>query len=168
VAVKTSARVSLTGVFNHTFDDYVAAGAWSPDGALIAAGSLSGDGAVLDATTGEVSTALAAHAMGTLSLSWSSDGRYLAKGGQDGVARIHDRRGGRELTVEFAGWVACTAWSPTEPWLALAAATLVSGSRVAATAMPPRRRATPPAPSPPSAPVSPWVNLDPCSAHGGG
>jgi WD40 repeat protein len=105
-----------------TGSDYVTALAWSPDSSALAAASASGPILLIEGESGRVVHELPGHGMGTLSLDWSRDGRWLASGGQDGKARVWDVLTGAQALVLAggSGWVEQVAWSPRANQLATA------------------------------------------------
>lgn len=103
--------------------DHVVRLAWSPKGQMLAAAMVGGPIALFDAT-GKFLRELAGHKVGTLAISWSTDGHLLASGGQDGTARIWDAQTGDARAELDAGasWVEQVAFSPVDGFLATGAA----------------------------------------------
>lgn len=108
-----------------TLDDYAIDLAWSPAGALLAAASAAGGIALYDAATGATRHTLAGHDDGANALTWMPPGgqasapsepaaAILATGGQDGLVRLWDAAGGRQIaeTSLGPGWVEHLAWQP--------------------------------------------------------
>jgi WD40 repeat protein len=83
--------------------DHVIALAWSPDGRWLAAAAVSGPSSLFDGATGQCTTVLAGHTLGTTSLSWHADSTCLASAGQDGLVRLWDASTGREQQALDAG-----------------------------------------------------------------
>jgi len=92
----------------------------SPNGRSVAVALVDGPIAVVAARDGRERWRSAGHAPGTLSLSWSSDGAYLASSGLDGNAYVHAAADG-ELLATLPGdarWAACVAFEPAGERLA--------------------------------------------------
>lgn len=100
--------------------EYVTAMEWSPKGDLLAVATADGTILLLDAKTGATTLELPGHPLGTLSLSWSRTGKYLASGGQDKWARLYDSATADELARLEGGsaWVEQVAWAPAADILA--------------------------------------------------
>ena len=101
-------------------EDYVSVLEVAPNLGLAVAGSLAGD-VVLVSTSDGSSEVLQPHEMGALSAAWSSDGRRLAVGGQDGVVRVYDEEGSPVQAIQVSGWATALAWAPEETMLAIGA-----------------------------------------------
>ncbi|MCC6437045.1 MAG: WD40 repeat domain-containing protein [Acidimicrobiales bacterium] len=105
-------RRAFQPVWEHRLEDWVAAVAVSPDGALVAAGSSAGDAVVLDTVEGRPVGEPDAHGHGVSALAWSFDGGRLATGGQDGAVRLWDRAEARPCAEwREPGWVGALAWA---------------------------------------------------------
>lgn len=100
--------------------DYVTAITWSPNGEILAAASAAGEVAVLEAEN--LRLLLTAEGQSVDCLAFSSDGKFLAAGGQNGRVKIWRFHSGEiELitTLENAPhWVDKLAWHPTTNELA--------------------------------------------------
>jgi len=83
--------------------DHVIALAWSPDGRWLAAAAVSGPISLFDGATGQRTTVLAGHHLGTTSLSWHPGSTCLASAGQDGLVRLWDVATGCEQHALEAG-----------------------------------------------------------------
>ena len=81
-------------------------------------GSLGGDVLLVDTSDGSTFP-LNRHEMGALSASWSSNGSYVASGGQDGHVHIYNSEGIHTGTIEMTEWINALAWSPEESVLAI-------------------------------------------------
>jgi WD40 repeat protein len=94
--------------------EYVTALEWSPKGDRIAVATAGGPILILQPRDGQILQELDAHPLGTLSLSWSRDGKLLASGGQDKSARLYDPGTGKEVArlAGGAAWVENVAFSP--------------------------------------------------------
>ena len=101
-------------------EDYVSVLEVAPNLGQAVAGSLAGD-VVLVSTSDGSSEVLQPHEMGALSAAWSSDGRRLAVGGQDGVVRVYDEEGSPVQAIQVSGWATALAWAPEETMLAIGA-----------------------------------------------
>ena len=103
--------------------DYVNDVAFSPNGQKLVAAGANGTVACLDRTTGASIRSWKAHALGTLSARWSTDGAYLATAGQDGKVTIVDGQTLHPLYVLDHGsnWVEHLAWAAKENLLLTAA-----------------------------------------------
>ncbi len=99
--------------------DHVVRAAWSPDASRLALATIGGPVIVFD-RGGRLLYEVPGHPSGTLSLSWRADGRALATGGQEPVARIWDGASGALLHELEAGrhWVEQVAFSPRRDFLA--------------------------------------------------
>lgn len=117
------AGAMLVARWRATMPDHVAALEWSPDGRLVAALSVDGHLRLLEAGSGTVCAAVAAHAMGATSMAWHPKGTMLATGGQDGHVHAWDPATGdsRATLPAGAAWVERVRWSPNGRWLAAAA-----------------------------------------------
>ena len=97
----------------HRGDVY--AGAFSPNGKLLATGGQDGTIRIRNAETGEVHKAWPAHAWNITALAWSPDGSLLASGDHFKLARIWEAGTGRLLREIRTGWgygLHRLAWSP--------------------------------------------------------
>ena len=101
-------------------NDFVSVLEITPSLSKAIAGSLGGD-VVLINTNDSSSLTLKRHEMGALSAAWSSDGNFVASGGQDGNVHIYDSAGLNIGSVKDTEWVNVLAWSPEEPILAIGA-----------------------------------------------
>ena len=81
-------------------------------------GSLGGDVLLVDTSDGSTFP-LKRHEMGALSAAWSSNGSYVASGGQDGYVHIYNSEGIHSGTIEMTEWINALAWSPEESVLAI-------------------------------------------------
>ena len=81
-------------------------------------GSLGGDVLLVDTSDGSTFP-LKHHEMGALSAAWSSNGSYVASGGQDGYVHIYNSEGIHTGTIEMTEWINALAWSPEESVLAI-------------------------------------------------
>jgi WD40 repeat protein len=104
----------LTGKVALTYGDFGAVHAltWSPRGGFLAVG----DDKLLrirDMKNEEVTTAYRDHARAIRAISWSSDARHIAEGGDNQVVRIWDAQtDGNPYTYEHSSAVNTVAWSP--------------------------------------------------------
>ena len=101
-------------------NDFVSVLEITPSLSKAIAGSLGGD-VVLINTNDSSSLTLKRHEMGALSAAWSSDGNFVASGGQDGNVHIYDSAGLSIGSVKDTEWVNVLAWSPEDPILAIGA-----------------------------------------------
>ena len=101
-------------------EDFVSVLETAPSLEQALGGSLGGD-VVLINTSYSSTSALKRHEMGTLSAAWSSDGSYVASGGQDGYVHIYNSVGSSTGSIEMSDWVTTLAWSPENSLLAIGA-----------------------------------------------
>ncbi len=125
--VGTKGKVLFQQQWQTNLSEYVTAVAWSPDG-LLAASSAAGEVVVWQ--DGSLVSLLPADVTSIDCLAFSSDGKFLAAGGQDGKVRIWSMtspeiRGKRETSPDLIAsldnapsWVDKLAWSPTDNHLA--------------------------------------------------
>ena len=85
-------------------NDFVSVLEITPSLSKAIAGSLGGD-VVLINTNDSSSLTLKRHEMGALSAAWSSDGNFVASGGQDGNVHIYDSAGLSIGSVKDTEWV---------------------------------------------------------------
>jgi len=114
-------KIALTPDWAVDVGDYVTSLSYSPDGSVIA-GTQSDGGVFWVEDKGQDSVCIATHKHGALSSSWSSDGKYLASGGQDGKIVIWSTESGKPSATMEGGsaWVEHLAWHPSKPILATA------------------------------------------------
>lgn len=115
-----------SSVWRLQLDDYVGALCVDPHGIQVVAGSLAGEAVLVDNDDGRVLARLATHPGngglgGVSAVAWDAQGDRFAVGGHDGVVHVYDRAGGHLRSEQLEGWVAALEWSPTGPWLAVAA-----------------------------------------------
>ena len=120
--VGTKGKVLFQQQWQGNLSEYVTAVDWSPDG-LLAASSAAGEVVVWQ--DGSLVSLLPANVTSIDCLAFSSDGKFLAAGGQDGKVRIWSMispeiRGIREISPDLIAsldnapsWVDKLAWSPT-------------------------------------------------------
>jgi len=113
---------ALKKCWEASLEDYVIRLAWSRAG-VIAAACIGGPIHLLHGSTGITLRILEGHRVGTQSISWSHDGRFLASGGQDGKVRIWNPNSDAPVHVLDAGssWVEQVAFAPDSYLLAAAA-----------------------------------------------
>lgn len=112
--------------------EYVAAAAYSPDGALLAlgqGGETSGNGKIhlLEAATGKKLRETTGHQYGVTDLRFTVDGRYLLSSGRDTVVRVWQATDGKMIKEigkprggQFKDWIHALALTVDERWLAAA------------------------------------------------
>jgi WD40 repeat protein len=106
--------------------DFAPALVWAPDGHALAVATLAGPVILLDGESGTQLAVDEGHAGGALALAWSSDGAWLASGGQDGHVRLFDATGRCQAELECGkGWVTHVGWSPSSDCVAAAAGKLL-------------------------------------------
>lgn len=110
---------------NSPFADRINALAFRSDGQRLAIGSgdpsRAGDLHVLEPVSGEILYALTnLHSDSVLAVAWSPNGRWLATGGADRMARLVDTGGAKQERVfeGHTGHVLSVAWSPDGRFLA--------------------------------------------------
>lgn len=103
--------------------DYVTGLKWTPDGKRLAVATGEGPIIVFDGQNGVERTRFRGHALGTLSISWTSDGKTLASGGQEKFVRLWGQTSDEEVAKIDCGvsTVEHLAWSPFADTLAVAA-----------------------------------------------
>jgi WD40 repeat protein len=123
ITAKSAPSGSAPQVWTRDLPDCVSGLRFSADGSLVAAASLAGPVEILRAATGVEVLRTEGHAGGTLAMAWSSGGRLLVTGGQDGAVRFQEVPSGRTVALaKFgSGWVEHLAWSPDGATLAAAA-----------------------------------------------
>ncbi|MFQ4137003.1 WD40 repeat domain-containing protein [Nodosilinea sp. PGN35] len=113
----------LTPTWQTLLADYITAIAWLTDGSRLAAGSAAGEVVVFDARTGASVVLQAKQGFSVDAIAFSSDGQFLAAGGQDGAVRIWSMVGDPPtLVTELENsrvWVDCLQWHPHRPELAV-------------------------------------------------
>src|SRR6266496_1356679 len=113
-----------TGISNllpyHIHSNFVYAVAWSPDGTRIATASGGGAGAtvqVWDVTNNNIFASFNGHTGAVFTVTWSSDGKFIASGGSDKTVRIWNVATQQEvLTYQDHGDAVNTvAWCSKNP-----------------------------------------------------
>ena len=116
--VRTKGKVLFQQQWQGSLLEYVTSVAWSPDG-LLAASSAAGE--VVLWQDGSLVSLLPAGLVSVDCLAFSSDGKFLAAGGQDGKVRVwsilesplsQGRLGGIHTLDNAPSWVDKLAWSP--------------------------------------------------------
>jgi len=120
-SVGSANRQLVKPFWQGSLNDYVTAIAWSPKGQRLAASSAAGEVALLDVETRSLLSVQAGEGQSLDCLGFSSDGQFLAAGGQDGCVKIW--RLEAEPTLVSAidnapAWIDRLAWNPKHNELA--------------------------------------------------
>ncbi len=116
VATSTKLPV-LNATWKAEVDDHIIALAWSPTGTKLAAATVSGPIHIFS-SDGAAHLTLPGHALGTMTIAWSSDGQHFASGGQDGKIHLWEITAREPQATIEAGpagsrpWVEELAWNP--------------------------------------------------------